>query len=71
MLIRNRNIDSADKRDAMTRLLVDGLTPDGLVCVNYDQQWKTLTKARDLGYVDADYRITEAGRKRIAKSGAA
>lgn len=71
MLIRSRKVDHEDKRDAMTRLLQDGLLPDGLVVVQYDQQWPTLTKARSVGYVNEDNFITPLGRRRIAKAEAA
>jgi hypothetical protein len=66
--IRGREICAGDDRDAMTRLLADGLLSDGLVVVQYDQQWPTLTKAREVGYVDANHYITEAGRERIARA---
>lgn len=69
--IRGRVIRSGDERDAMTRLLQDGLMPDGLVVVDYDQQWPTLTKAREVGFVDARHYITAAGRTRAANRSAA
>jgi hypothetical protein len=68
--IRGQLICAGDDRDAMTRLLQDGLLPDGLVVVQYDQQWPTMTKAREVGYVDADHYITDAGRQRLAKASA-
>jgi len=52
----------------MLRLLVDGQLPDGMVAVNYHEQWRTLSKAQRLGYLDGSQRITEKGRDFIAKS---
>jgi hypothetical protein len=68
MKVRGMKVDHEDDRDSMTRLLQDGLLPDGLVVVQYDQQWKTLTKARNLGLVDDNHYITPLGRKRMAKA---
>ena len=60
-------VERTDKRDAMTRLLEDGLLPNGTVVVSYDQQWKTLTAAKRYGFVTEDHKITDAGRAYVAK----
>ena len=62
------NVDPADKRDPMLRLLQDGLTNSGEVCVNYAQQWPTKAKAMRLGYLDGTGCITEAGRAFVERS---
>jgi hypothetical protein len=61
---RPRYIAPSDTRSPMLRLLQDGIHgPDGLVEVNYAEQWRTVFKAQRLGLVDSDCRITDAGRQ--------
>jgi urease accessory protein UreE len=65
--MNRRRVEITDKRDAMTRLLEDGLMPDGKVVVSYDQQWKTLAAAKKYGFVDDNENITDKGRAYVAK----
>lgn len=66
-VFRPRNVKPGDTRSPMRRLLEDGeCNPPGFVCVNYDAQWRTLWKAQELGYLNSDQYLTEAGRAFLA-----
>lgn len=71
-LKRKGPVALTDARQPLLRLLQDGrcrgaARPEGgffvMVAVNYDQQWRTLWKAQELGYVCNDDRqcLTEKG----------
>ena len=63
-----REIAADDKRDPMTRLLIDCNNPvSGQIEVNYAAQWKTVAKASRLGYIDDRQRLTDKGRAFVAK----
>lgn len=56
-----------DKRTPVVRMLQDSADKSGMICIAYDQQWKTLWKAQELGWVDANQYITDKGREHLAK----
>lgn len=60
-------VNPDDKRPPMVRLLQDcDNKSTGMVEVEYAQQFSTLAKAEQLGYVDDHQRITPAGRAWLA-----
>ena len=64
---RPRNVDRDDKRSPMLRLLQD-CNCKGQIQVDYAQQWPTLFKARRLGYLDGDCRLTDAAVAFLAQN---
>lgn len=65
---RPRNVAPGDTRSPMLRLL-SGAFRDGTVEVWYDAQWRTVFKAKRLGFLDDNYpaRLTDAGHEWVAK----
>jgi hypothetical protein len=56
----NKPSVTSDGLSPMVRLLRQ-VDARGRVCVDYDQQWRTFFKAQELGYIDEDGRLTQAG----------
>lgn len=57
-----RRVGAGDKRSPLRRLLEDCTHANGQVLVEYDQQWRVLWRAKELGLVDDNQFITQAGR---------
>lgn len=66
---RPRNLVAVDDtRSPMLRLLQD-CNVQGMIQVDYAQQWRTLFKAQRLGYVDDRQHLTERGAAFVARGG--
>jgi len=62
-LFRPRHVAVTDTRPPMVRLLSDcNNRYSGMIEVDYAEQWRTLGKAKRLGYVDDNQRLTPAGQ---------
>lgn len=66
-MVRPRYITPGDKRPAMLRLLTDCFDAAGFLNLQYDRQHRTMWRAQELGYIDANYRLTDKGREWLEK----
>lgn len=66
---RPRHVALDDNRSPMLRLLQDCVGPQGDVQPDYEQQFRTMFKARRLGYLDDRFRLTDLGRNYLNEGG--